>query len=93
MATGPARRNEFKRLWEAGEDFADEFPRRVVQYLGGVRAQLATQAGVDALYELPEWRREQVKLMPIAEFPLLFPSSNLIPSPRVMNPDGSVAAP
>lgn len=81
---------EFKRLWDIGEDFEDDFAARVVAYHDAVAKKLEAQAGMDAIYELAESRRGSVKEMPIAEFPLLFSVSNIEPLPRVMKPDGSV---
>jgi hypothetical protein len=83
---------EFKRRWDVGEEFQATFGAILDGYTQAAQAQLSTQGGVDALFELAEWRRELVRAMPIAEFPLLFAVCDLRPMPHVMAPDGSVIA-
>jgi hypothetical protein len=83
---------EFARRWSAGTRFQREFNRILNGYYDAVTARLKTQAGFDAYFKLAEERRQEFKeKMPIAEFPLLLPHTNITPRSRSMQRDGSVA--
>jgi hypothetical protein len=82
---------EFAERWGVGAQFRRPFNRILKRYYAGVERKLKTQAGFDAYFKLLEERRLRFKdTMPIAEFPLLLPSTNIRASGRVMRPDGSV---
>jgi hypothetical protein len=83
---------EFAELWNVGEDFAGPFSERLGRYFAAVQARLATQAGFEAYFELAEERRQRFAELPIAEFPLLLPKTNIEPAGRRMRPDGTVGA-
>ena len=74
-----------------GAQFRRPFNRMLKRYYAGVEAKLRTQAGFDAYFKLLEARRLRFKdTMPIAEFPLLLPSTNISATDRIMKADGSV---
>jgi hypothetical protein len=82
---------EFAERWQVGAQFRGPFNRLLKDYYGNVRAKLRTQAGFDAYFQLLEERRLRFKdTMPIAEFPLLLPSTNINATGRRMRPSGSV---
>ena len=90
-ATAPEA--EFAKRWAAGAGFRGEFNRILKSYYDAVTARLKTQAGFDAYFKLAEERRQRFKAtMPIAEFPLLLPHTNINPRGRRMQRDGTVAA-
>ena len=69
---------EFAKRWAVGRGL----PRRVQPdpqpLLRQREARLKTQAGFDAYFKLAEERRQEFKAkMPIAEFPLLLPQTNI----------------
>jgi hypothetical protein len=82
---------EFAERWGVGPQFRRPFNRLLKTYYRGVEAKLKRQAGFDAYFQLLEERRLRFKdTMPIAEFPLLLPSTNVSARGRRMKPDGSV---
>lgn len=84
---------EFARRWAAGSGFRGEFNRLLTGYYDAVKARLKTQAGFEAYFKLAEERRQEFRAkMPIAEFPLLLPHTNIRPRNRRMQRDGTVAA-
>jgi hypothetical protein len=89
-ATAPEA--EFAKRWAAGAGFRGEFDRILDRYYDAVRARLKTQAGFEGYFKLAEERRQEFKAkMPIAEFPLLLPQTNIAATGRRMKHDGSVA--
>ena len=83
---------EFAKRWAAGSGFRGEFNRILGRYYDAVSARLTTQAGFDGYFKLAEERRQVFKAtMPIAEFPLLLPQTNIKPRGRRMKRDGTVA--
>jgi hypothetical protein len=84
---------EFAKRWAAGTRFRGAFDRILEGYYDAVTARLKTQAGFEAYFKLAEERRQEFKdKMPIAEFPLLLPLTNIEPTGRRMRRDGTVAA-
>jgi hypothetical protein len=82
---------EFAERWRVGAQFRRPFNRMLKRYYAGVEAKLRTQAGFDAYFKLLEERRLRFKdTMPIAEFPLLLPITNIRATGRRMKADGSV---
>jgi hypothetical protein len=82
---------EFAERWNVGPGFKRPFNRLLKEYYAAVRRKLKTQAGYDSYFKLLEERRQRFKeTMPIAEFPLLLPATNIAPAARRMRPDGSV---
>jgi hypothetical protein len=82
---------EFAERWRVGAQFRRPFNRMLKRYYAAVEAKLKTQAGFDAYFKLLEERRLRFKdTMPIAEFPLLLPSTNISATGRRMKADGSV---
>jgi hypothetical protein len=82
---------EFAERWNAGPNFKRPFNRLLKRYYAGVQDKLRTQGGFDAYFRLLEERRHHFReTMPIAEFPLLLPATNIAPAGRRMRPDGSV---
>ena len=76
-----------------GRGFRGEFNRILRRYYDSVEARLKTQAGFDAYFKLAEERRQEFKAkMPIAEFPLLLPQTNIRARGRTMQRDGTVTA-
>lgn len=86
-ASGPAEA-EFAERWRVGEDFAGPFNAILGGYYEAVSAQLATQAGVEGCFAVAETRRRAFAELPINEFPLLLPKTN-VTRPRRMRPDGT----
>jgi hypothetical protein len=82
--------SEFAERWSVGTQFKGPFNRLLKRYYGAVEAKLKTQAGFDAYFQLLEERRHRFRKLPIAEFPLLLPSTNIAPKGRVMRADGTV---
>ncbi len=91
---GPASPEaEFAKRWEVGSGFKRAFNRLLEDYYDAVTARLRTQAGFEAYFQLAEERRQEFKQkMPIAEFPLLLPHTNITAKGRRMQRDGKVAA-
>lgn len=82
---------EFAKRWKVGARFAAEFNKILTRYYAAVTTQLKTQAGFESYFKLAEERRRQFRdTMPIAEFPLLLPRTNIKPAGRGMKPDGTV---
>src|SRR6266540_794292 len=82
---------EFAARWKVGAKFVAEFNKILARYYAAVSAQLKTQAGFEAYFKLNEERRVEFKdTMPIAEFPLLLPHTNIAPAGRRMQRDGTV---
>ena len=53
-------------------------------------ARLLSQHGFDDYCRLAESRRQRVRTMPIAESPLLFPTTNILPTDLAMRADGTI---
>jgi hypothetical protein len=68
------------------------FERRIEKYMDTVRAQLATRDGFDAYVRLAESRRREFKKLPLKEFTLTLPVTNIpAEAPLLqMNEDGTV---
>ena len=81
---------EFAERWAVGSRFTGPFNRILDGYYDAVRARLKTQAGSDAYLQLAETRRRALAAMPIAEFPLLLPRTNIEDAPRRMTRSGAV---
>jgi hypothetical protein len=83
---------EFAERWRVGARFASEFNKLLRRYYRAVGTKLRTQAGFEPYFELAEERRLRFEeTMPIAEFPLLLPHTNIQPAGRRMQGDGTVA--
>lgn len=82
---------EFVERWKVGPRFAGEFNRILRRYYKAVEAKLKTQAGFEPYFKLAEERRRTFHELPISEFPLLLPHTNIEPARRRMRPDGAVA--
>ena len=83
---------EFAKRWQVGSKFAPEFNRMLKRYYDAVSKQLTTQAGFEGYFKLADERRQEFKeTMPIAEFPLLLPRTNIKPAGRRLQRDGTVA--
>ena len=82
---------EFAARWKVGARFAAEFNKMLGRYYDAVTTRLKTQAGFDACFRLAEERRQIFNEMPISEFPLLLPRTNIKRARRRMQPDGTVA--
>jgi hypothetical protein len=83
---------EFAERWKVGANFKGPFGRILNRYYKAVTAKLATQAGFEGYFKLNEERRQTFKAtMPIAEFPLLLPHTNITATGRQMARDGTVA--
>jgi hypothetical protein len=89
-APAAAPEAEFAKRWAVGSRFAGPFNRILDGYYDAVRARLKTQAGSDAYLQLAETRRRALAGMPIAEFPLLLPRTNIEDAPRRMTRSGAV---
>lgn len=86
-----APEREFAKRWAVGEDFDGTFNGLLRTYYDAVNAQLETQDGFDAYFQLAESRRQRVRdTMPIFESPLLFATTNIAPAALSMREDGSV---
>lgn len=82
---------EFANRWKVGPGFAGEFNRFLGRYYAAVARQLRKQAGFEGYFKLAEERRQEFRAtMPIAEFPLLLPRTNITASGRRMRADGTV---
>lgn len=83
---------EFATRWRVGTGFTGEFNKILTRYYAAVTAQLKMQAGFENYFKLAEERRQVFRdTMPIAEFPLLLPHTNIASARRRMRPDGTVA--
>jgi hypothetical protein len=82
---------EFAARWKTGAGFAKEFNKLLKSYYAAVTAKLKTQAGFEPYFKLAEARRQRFNQMPISEFPLLLPHTNIPAGVRTMNSDGTVA--
>ncbi|WP_437827197.1 hypothetical protein [Sorangium sp. So ce1153] len=79
--------------WAVGEGaWRQSFTDRIARYMERVAARLATEEGFDACFRLAESRRRRFRRLPLDEFSLLLPTTNLDPSmPWLrMNEDGTV---
>lgn len=82
---------EFAKRWQAGASFKGPFSKLLNAYYKGIESQLKKQSGFDAYFKLAEERRHIFKeTMPIAEFALLLPETNVEPSGLRMRKDGTV---
>src|SRR6476469_363057 len=81
---------EFAQRWKAGPKFSTAFNKLLDGYYRAVTAKLKTQAGFEPYFKLAEARRHDVAQMPISEFALLLPKSNIKPASRRMLSDGRV---
>jgi hypothetical protein len=82
---------EFAQRWNVGPRFAAPFNELLGDYYEAVQARLRTQAGFEPYFKLAEERRQTFNEMPISEFPLLLPRTNIERSGRRMRSDGTVA--
>jgi hypothetical protein len=82
---------EFAQRWKVGPSFAAPFNRLLGEYYAAVGAKLRTQAGFEPYFKLAEERRQTFNEMPISEFPLLLPKTNIKRTGRRMRSDGTVA--
>jgi hypothetical protein len=82
---------EFAARWNTGTGFAAEFNKLLKSYYAAVTAKLKTQAGFEPYFKLAEERRQRFDQLPISEFPLLLPQTNIPRAARAMKPDGTVA--
>jgi len=82
---------EFAQRWKVGPSFAGPFNRLLAEYYAAVTAKLRTQAGFEPYFKLAEERRQTFNEMPISEFPLLLPKTNIKRTGRRMRSDGTVA--
>jgi hypothetical protein len=91
-AVGPpgAPEAEFAQRWKAGPQFKGPFNKLLGDYYKAVTAKLRTQAGFEPYFKLAETRRRTFDEMPISEFALLLPKSNIGPAPLRMLSDGRV---
>jgi hypothetical protein len=81
---------EFAKRWKVGPRFASEFNRMLDRYYKAVTRKLKTQDGFEPYFKLAEERRRTFHEMPISEFPLLLPKTNIPRATRRMQPDGTV---
>src|SRR6185436_5486182 len=83
---------EFAELWAAGDAgeqaWRSAFDAKLSAYYDAVTQRLATQAGYDDYVRLAESRRARFARLPISEFPLLLPHTNVPPRARRMLADG-----
>jgi hypothetical protein len=71
---------EFVANWDVGaEAWQDAFADRIEAYLGKVAALLATDPGSDAVFQLAESRRRELRKRPLVEFDLSLPIAVAIP--------------
>jgi hypothetical protein len=82
---------EFAKRWNVGPRFRGEFNRILKRYYRRVEDRLKTQAGFEPYFRLAEERRRAFSKLPIAEFPLLLPTSDIRPARRRMQFDATVA--
>lgn len=82
---------EFAARWKVGPNFATPFNKLLSAYYDAVAQRLKTQVGFDGYFKLAEERRREFDAtMPISEFPLLLPRTNITPAGRRMGQDGTV---
>jgi hypothetical protein len=81
---------EFAELWAAGDNWREVFGKKLSDYLGAVAHAAQTEAGFHGIYRVAVSRRKQmVDTMPIAEFGLLFPVSDVEATPVVLHTDAT----
>jgi len=81
---------EFAELWGVGDDWREVFGKRLTDYLAAVAHAVQTPSGFHDIYRVAVSRRKQmVDTMPIAEFGLLFPVSDVEPNPVVLHADAT----
>ncbi|SCX28028.1 hypothetical protein [Mycolicibacterium fluoranthenivorans] len=89
-ATHGSAEAEFAELWSAGDTWREVFSKRLTDYLGAVAQAVQAEAGFRDIYRVAVSRRKQmVDTMPIAEFGLLFPVSDVEPTPVVLHADAT----
>ncbi len=82
---------EFAERWAVGTNFSRHFNSLLKDYYRAVKAQLRRQAGFDSYFRLAaERRRRFASTMPIAEFSLLLPVTDIAAKTRSMQSDGTV---
>ena len=82
---------EFAERWNVGASFRAPFRKLLRPYFEAVEKRAKTQDGFEAYFKLAADRRAEFKKkMPIAEFPLLLPASDIRPARRRMRRDGTV---
>jgi hypothetical protein len=81
---------EFAQRWKVGPRFIGPFNKLLDNYYKAVSGKLRTQGGFEPYFKLAEERRQTFNEMPISEFPLLLPQTNIEPRGRRMRSDGSV---
>jgi hypothetical protein len=83
---------EFAERWNVGDHFAPAFNQLLGAYFAQAKERAATPDGFDDFTRLAESRRRRAKeTMPIIEFPLLFPVTNIPDGEREMRPNATVA--
>lgn len=83
---------EFADRWAKAAKLPGELGAELNAYYGKLEQKLKTQAGFDDFVRLAESQRNEVRQMPIFEFRLLFPETNVPRQQRrVMKPDATVA--
>jgi hypothetical protein len=89
---GPAGTPEavFAKRWSVGPRFTREFNRMLARYYRAVMRQLKAQSGFEGYFRLAEERRQIFNQLPISEFPLLLPRTNIKRASRRMQRDGTV---
>jgi hypothetical protein len=89
-AGSPERR--FAALWAlTPERLKAEAEKQIKAYTDAVRAKAGTDAGFDDYTRLAQSRRARFAVTPLAEFPLLFPKTNIPAADLHMNADGTVS--
>lgn len=80
----------FAARWNVGPKFKPAFDKVLRGYYAAVKRKLRTQADFEPIFKLAEARRRQFAKLPISEFPLLLPRTNIPNVPRRMQSDGTV---
>ncbi len=83
---------EFLDNWRLGDDWREQFSRRIEAYMARVQDRLLTQDGFNDCVRLAESRRREFRRRPLAEFDLTLPVTNIpLDAPELqMLADGTV---
>lgn len=82
---------DFARRWSLGDPgWESAFSDDLNSYYTAIQSRVTAQEGFDEYVRLAECRRNAFRQLPLFEFSLLFPETNLPPERLEMTPDGTV---
>lgn len=92
-ASADSPERDFAQRWSLGDaGWESSYREELDTYYSRIEARVGTQDGFNDYVRLAESRRNMFRELPLFEFPLLFPETNLPEERLEMGPDGSVQA-